>query len=141
MPNAIAYYNKCMGGIDKMDHLIALHQCKFKLRRWPMKVFFHLMDLTMCNAWLLYTLEHDLTHPDLKHLDLYQFKRSVSECWIKKNVPKEYRRLRNRPGRPASQVPRSLRFDGEEHCPHCFFLDIMVEFAVCFVIISQICIA
>ena len=84
-----------------------------------MKVFFHLMDLTMCNAWLLYTLEHDLTHPDLKHLDLYQFKRSVSECWIKKNVPKEYRRLRNRPGRPASQVPRSLRFDGEDHWPHC----------------------
>ena len=33
MPNAIAYYIKCMGGIDKMDHLIALHQCKFKLRQ------------------------------------------------------------------------------------------------------------
>ena len=79
MPYAIDYY-KYMGGIDKMDDLIALHQCKFKLRRWPMKVVFHLMDLTMCNAWLLYTLEYDLTHPDLKHLDLYQFKRIVSEC-------------------------------------------------------------
>ena len=32
MPNAIGHYNKCMGGIDKMDHLIALHQCQFKLR-------------------------------------------------------------------------------------------------------------
>ena len=31
MPNAIAHYNKNMGGIDKMDHLIALHQCKFNM--------------------------------------------------------------------------------------------------------------
>ena len=70
MPSAIGQCNKCMGGIDKMDHLIAIHQCKFKLRQWPMKVFFHLMDLTLCNAWLLYQLNHDQTHPDERHLDL-----------------------------------------------------------------------
>ena len=40
MPNAIGQYNKCMGGIDKMDSLIAMFPCKFKVRRWPMKVFF-----------------------------------------------------------------------------------------------------
>ena len=50
MPSAIGKYNKCMGGIDKMDLLIALHPCRFKLRRWPMKIFFHLLDLTLCNA-------------------------------------------------------------------------------------------
>ena len=140
MPNAIGHYNMCMGGIDKMDHLIALHQCQFKLRRWPMKVFFHLMDLTMCNAWLLYQLEHKQTHPNLKHLDLYTFKRNVSECWIKKNESKTYRRLRKGPGRWASQVPRSLRFDGEDHWPYSF-LDILGDIAVRFVINSQICIA
>ena len=78
MPSAIGQYNKCMGGIDKMDHLIALHPCKFKLRRWPVKVCFHFMDLTLCNAWLLYQLDQDQTHPE-KHLDLYHFNRSVSE--------------------------------------------------------------
>ena len=115
MPNAIAHYNKNMGGIDKMDHLVALHQCKFKLRRWPMKVFFHLMDLTLCNAWLLYVLEHNQTHKDEKSLNLYEFKRSVSECWVKQSVSEEDRMLRSRPGRPASQVPRGLRFDGKDH--------------------------
>ena len=79
-----------------MDHLIALHQCNFKLRRWPMKVFYHLMDLTLCNAWLLYILEHTRTHSDVKCLDLYQFKRNVTE-----NHPK------CKPGRAASQDPAS----------------------------------
>ena len=31
MPNAIAHYNKHMG-VDKMDHCIALHPCKFKVK-------------------------------------------------------------------------------------------------------------
>ena len=67
MPNAIAHYNKHMGGIDKMDHCVALHPCKFKVKRWPMKVFFHLMDLTLCNAWLLYVLDHKQTHPGVHY--------------------------------------------------------------------------
>ena len=65
-------------------------------------------------------MEHKQTHPDLKHSDLYQFKRNVSKCWIKKNESKTYRRLRKGPGRWASQVPRSLRFDGEDHWPYSF---------------------
>ena len=52
MPSAIGQYNKCMGGIDKMDMLIALHPCRFKVRRWPMKIF-HLLDLTLDMVILL----------------------------------------------------------------------------------------
>ena len=120
MPSAIGQYNKCMGGIDKMDMLIALHPCRFKVRRWPMKIFFHLLDLTLCNAWLLYQLEFNRTHPGEKHLDLYHFKRSVSEVWIKQNTSKEYHILRYGSGRVAEAVPRVLRFDGEDHFPHSF---------------------
>ena len=120
MPGAIGQYNKSMGGIDKMDMLIALYPCKFKVRRWPMKIFFHLLDLTLCNAWLLYQLEFNRTHPGEKHLDLYHFKRSVSEVWIKQNTSKEYRTLRHGAGRLAEAVPRVLRFDGEDHFPHSF---------------------
>ena len=32
----------------------------------------------------------------------------------------DYRRLHNTEGRLASQVPRTLRFDGKDHWPHCF---------------------
>ena len=80
MPSVIGQYNKCMGGIDKMDSLVGMFPCKIKVRRWPMRVFFHLIDFTICNAWLLYQLEHGKTFPGEKHLYLYEFKRHVSEC-------------------------------------------------------------
>ena len=108
------------GGIDKMDSLIAMFQCQFKVRRWPMKVFFHLIDLTVCNAWLLYQLEHKKTYPGEKHLDLYAFKRYVSEVWMEKNQYSGYCRLSNTGSRLAAMVPRKLRFDGKKHWPHCF---------------------
>ena len=50
MPSVIGQYNKCMGGIDKMDSLVGMFPCKIKVRRWPMRVFFHLIDFTICNA-------------------------------------------------------------------------------------------
>ena len=37
MPVAIAQYNRCMEGIDKMDSCTAMYPCKFKVRRWHMK--------------------------------------------------------------------------------------------------------
>ena len=88
-----------------------------------MKIFFHILDLTAVNAWLLYQLEFKRTHHGEKHLDLYHFKRSVSEVWIKQNNSRgdiSYRELRHGAGRPGEQVPRALRFDGKEHLPHCF---------------------
>ena len=84
-----------------------------------MKVFFHLIDLTLCNAWLLYVLEHNHIYRDEKSLNLYEFKRSVSECWVKQNVAEEDRMLR-RQGRPSSQVPNRLKFDKKDHWPHAF---------------------
>ena len=64
-------------------------------------------------------LEHRKTFPGEKYLDLYDFKRYVSECWMKQNECTAYCRLRNAEGRPASQVPRPVRFDGKGHWPHC----------------------
>ena len=82
------------------------------------KGLFYLIDLTLCNSWLLYLKDHNQTHTGEKGLNLYEFKRIVSECWIKQSVAEEDRMLR--PGRPASQVPRGLRFDGKDHWPHGF---------------------
>ena len=82
-----------------------------------MRVFFHLIDFTICNAWLLYQLEHSKTFPGKKYLDLYDFKRYVSECWMSQNECTAYRRLRKSEGR--SEVPRPVRFDGVGHWPDC----------------------
>ena len=43
MPSVVGKYNKCMGGIDKMDSMIGMFPSKLKVRRWPMSIFFTLL--------------------------------------------------------------------------------------------------
>ena len=82
-----------------------------------MRVFLHMIDFTICNAWLLYQLEYGRIYPRKKCLAQYDFKRYVSECWMKQNECTANRRLRHSVGR--SNVPRSVRFDGKNHLPKC----------------------
>ena len=85
-----------------------------------MRVFLHMVDFTECNAWLLYQLEHGKSFPTTKYLAQYDFKRYVSECWMKQNECTSNRRLRHSVGRSGrSKVPRSVRFDGKNHLPKC----------------------
>ena len=79
-----------------------------------------MIDLTICNAWLLYQLEYERTYHHKKCLSQYDFKRYVSECWMKQNECTSNRRLRHSVGRSGrSKVPRSVRFDGKNHLPMC----------------------
>ena len=43
MPSVVGKYNKCMGGIDKMDSMIGMFPSKLKVKRWPMSIFFTLL--------------------------------------------------------------------------------------------------
>ena len=106
-----------MGGIDKMDSMIGMFPCKIKVRWWKMRVFLHMIDFTVCNAWLLYHLEHRKSYPTKKCLLQYDIKRYVSECWMAQNESTVNRRLRTSVGR--SKVPRTVRFDGKNHMPNC----------------------
>merc|ERR1711895_16767 len=74
MPSVVGKYNKCMGGIDKMDSIIGMHPCKLKVKRWPMYIFWHSIDLTMGNAWLLYQQEYKRRYRNKKDLSQFDFK-------------------------------------------------------------------
>ena len=43
-----------MGGVDLADMLISLYRVKVKTKRWHIKVFWHLIDISKVNAWNLY---------------------------------------------------------------------------------------
>ena len=53
-PKVIKSYNANMGGIDKSDMLVHLYRTPMKSKRWYMRLFAYSLDLTLCNAWLLY---------------------------------------------------------------------------------------
>ena len=67
----------------------------------------------------MYVLDQRQTHPGVNVLNLYDFKRRVSECWIKQNVGGVKRHV-HKHGRLSSEVSNRLRFDQRNHWPHAF---------------------
>ena len=53
-PHVIQKYNANMGGIDKSDMLTHLYKSPLRARRWYLHLFGYIVDLAVCNAWLLY---------------------------------------------------------------------------------------
>lgn len=52
-PEIISTYNKCMGGVDLMDSLVALYRNYPQNRRWYMRIFFHFLNVCIVNAWIM----------------------------------------------------------------------------------------
>ncbi|XP_025202907.1 piggyBac transposable element-derived protein 3-like [Melanaphis sacchari] len=53
-PIVIEVYNSHMGGVDLIDSMIARYRIIMRSKKWYIKIFFHLLDVTVVNSWLLY---------------------------------------------------------------------------------------
>lgn len=53
-PETISYYNKTKFGVDIVDQMARKYSVKSKCNRWPVQVFFNILDLAGINSWILY---------------------------------------------------------------------------------------
>lgn len=53
-PNVIKEYNRFMGGVDLLDSLIGRYKIRMRTRKWFMRLFYHMVDMSIVNSWLLY---------------------------------------------------------------------------------------
>jgi hypothetical protein len=53
-PTCIADYCKFMGGVDVADHMLQYYSVFRKTNKYWRKLFFHLLNMIITNAWLLY---------------------------------------------------------------------------------------
>lgn len=53
-PAAVKEYNRFMGGVDLLDSFIGRHKILLKSKKWYIRIFYYLLDVTVCNAWTLY---------------------------------------------------------------------------------------
>ena len=53
-PEIIHYYNETKGGVDTLDQIVRHFSCKRPTRRWPMAIFYNIVDIAAYNAFLLY---------------------------------------------------------------------------------------
>ena len=53
-PKVVEDYNQYMGGVDKSDQLVLYYGFAHRRVKWWERAFFHLMDLCLVNAHILY---------------------------------------------------------------------------------------
>lgn len=54
-PEIIHYHNSNKSGVDTLDQLIRCYSCKRASKRWPMAIFFNMIDIVAYNAFILFT--------------------------------------------------------------------------------------
>lgn len=62
-PVVILDYNKFKGGVDTFDQMIRGSTCKRKCNRWPMCLFYNMIDVGAFCAFRLFELCHPSWHP------------------------------------------------------------------------------
>lgn len=78
-------YNKVMGGVDKLDHLIRLYRIAISSLKWPLRMISHAFGVAVVNNWLEYGRDNENkgTQPQ-KIMDLLEFKMNMAEVLVKK---------------------------------------------------------
>ena len=56
LPETIQYYNKSEVGVDVLDQMARYHTSKSSTKRWPVAVFFNILDCACINAYIIYCL-------------------------------------------------------------------------------------
>ncbi|XP_046396458.1 piggyBac transposable element-derived protein 3-like [Ischnura elegans] len=97
-PVSIEIYNKHMGGVDLMDSLVALYRNDIRNSRWYMRIFYHMLNVAVVNAWLLWRKSNNVP------IDLLEFKSRVANGLIFSGKAAQSRKR----GRSNSTSPSSL---------------------------------
>jgi len=57
-PEMITYYNATKSGVDNLDHLVGTYKCRRKTRRWPMTIFFNVIDTAAVASYVTWCAKH-----------------------------------------------------------------------------------
>ena len=53
-PSIIHYYNSTKSGVDNLDHMVTLTSCKRRTNRWPMVLFFNMLDVAGVASYIVW---------------------------------------------------------------------------------------
>lgn len=129
-PNSVIVYNKHMGGVDLLDANIGRYKIKMRTIKWYMRLFYHLLDVTTVNSWILYKKVFEQKKLEGKPMSLSQFREDLgtSLCTTGKIITPTRGRLLKKSDissdisdlkrvRTVNHIPDSIRFDHVSHWP------------------------
>ena len=57
-PAMIIDYNHSKSGVDTLDQVVRAYSCKRRTRRWPMCLFFNMLDIASYNSYVIFISLH-----------------------------------------------------------------------------------
>ena len=69
LPETVRSYNASKVGVNVLDQMARYHTCKSATRRWPVAVFFNIIDCACINAYIIYS---EVTGQNLTREFLFQ---------------------------------------------------------------------
>lgn len=97
-PEMISFYNRTKAGVDLLDMRCAVFSSSRKTRRWPLAVFYRLINICSVNSYIVF-MSYNGTPMMMKRFD---FMKSLGKDLI---VPHLRRRL------TITNLPRDLRME------------------------------
>lgn len=102
-PEIIITYNETKSGVDVLDKLCASYNCARPTRRWPMVIFYSIMNMAAINSLVIY----GINNPNLQNIIRRDFLHDLSfeliSDFLKEHATSNY-------------IPRSLRSRIKEIC-------------------------
>jgi hypothetical protein len=108
-------YTRNMQGVDTASQLWGAHSCLTKSHKWWHRVFFFMLDTTICNMWIIHSdLSFRFLHEPMTHLSFQlQLTKALASTWAGRK--QGYSTIS--PYFPTSHGPKSI---GKKR-GHCWF--------------------
>ena len=87
-PDIITFYNATKGGVDMVDQMAGEYDTSRNSRRWPLTVFYSLLNVSTINAYVLYS------HKPENKLKRRFFIKSISMQLIEDNLKRRMQNIR-----------------------------------------------
>lgn len=126
-PHIVSEYNQHMGGVDLIDSIMGTYKIRLRSKRWQVRIFYHYLDLTMSNSWLLYKRVCKYKNLPVKGIiSSANFRLEVGETLCKMGIKPTLKTRRNLENEieakkhrgPAQRVPpKEVRQDQVGHWP------------------------
>lgn len=82
-PHIVQAYNANMGGVDMADRMLSFYRMKARVKKWTIRCIFHLFDIALCNAWILYMQDMSSLRKQKKDiLKFLDFRMSVADVLV-----------------------------------------------------------
>lgn len=114
-PEIILHYNATKSGVDNMDHLASIYSCKRKINRWPMVLFFNMLDTAAIASFVIWMCNNPDWNKSSKAIRRRQFIISLGESLVKPLIRKHlYNSVRLR--KPMMDAIQLLELDLGKRC-------------------------